>query len=161
LEFIDAGRPLAGTTSPFSGCDLVYLTGGDPLKFRRALLASGLDRHIRTFAAAGGPIVAASGGAMQLTPNVSLFRLLKSSAEEVLRTRAEFDGIGLVQFEILPHLERHSAPFLARVSRYSQAIAHDVVALADGAALIFQHGTLQYVGAVMRYRAGVSTPLAP
>jgi peptidase E len=140
--------------------DVIYLSGGDPIAFRRSILRAGLAGRLRQCLAAGSLIVAASGGSMQLTRNVSLFRLLTAALDEVVASRGEFEALGFVDYEILPHLNRLEAPFLETVRRYSERIPHDVIALADGAAVLHE-GSADYrcVGRAAKYRHGVVTPI--
>ena len=140
--------------------DIVYLTGGDPLLFRDNLRRSGLGLRLREFVAAGRLVVGASGGAMQLTANVSLFRLLSESVEHVVTTRSDFEALGLVDFELLPHLNRHDEAFLEKVRRYSELVPNDIVALADGAALMSgDDGVWRCSGGGARFRHGLRSEI--
>ena len=140
--------------------DTVYLSGGNPLGFRRSIQAAGIGPRLRAYLADGGLIVAASGGAMQLTANVSLFRLITESVDDVLRSHSKYEALGMVQYEILPHLNRLDPPFLEKVLRYSERVHHDVIALADGAAVL--HSSLEdglCIGKVVRFRFGEVTDI--
>jgi peptidase E len=155
LEFVDAGAPRPELHDLAERFDAIYLSGGNPLLFRQRLEDSGLGEQVRAFAATDRPVIAASGGAMQLTPNVSLYRLLSASPERVLSERASFDALGLTSFEILPHLNRHDSSFLDLVARYSERLDRDVIALADGAAVVCRDGRVsQCIGRVVRYSNG-------
>jgi peptidase E len=105
-------------------------------------------------------IVAASGGSMQLTKNVSLFRLLTEPLDKVLANSGEYEALGVVNYEVLPHLNRFEQAFLETVRCYSEHVAHDVIGLADGAALLHS-GCDDYkcVGQAIRFRSGVMTPI--
>ena len=139
--------------------DVVYLTGGDPIAFRSNILRAGLPSRLRECLAAGRMIVAASGGAMQLTRNVSLFRLLSAPLDEVCGQHAEHEALGLVDYEVLPHLNRFEPPFLETVRRYSERVTHDIIALADGAAVLHTGHDYRSVGTAARFRNGVMSPL--
>ena len=142
------------------GYDVVYLSGGDPIAFRHNLRRSGFDVALRGFATRGRLIIGASGGAMQLTRNVSLYRLLSASVDEVVSTHAEFDALGLVGYEILPHLNRHDPAFQDKVQRYSEQVPHDIVALADGAVAFCDDASdCRCFGHGVRYRQGVRVPI--
>jgi hypothetical protein len=60
---------------------------GNPIAFRKDLTQSGFLTRLRDFVESGGLIVAASGGAMQITPNLSLYRLLTADVDHVLKVR--------------------------------------------------------------------------
>jgi peptidase E len=135
--------------------DVIYLSGGDPLRFRFNMLRAGLGGRLRQCLAAGRLIVAASGGALLLTPNVSVYRLQSESLEHVLATRGRFDAVGAVPYEFLPHVNRHDAAFLEKVRAYSAHIDVDIIAVPDGGALIHQAPeTFEAVGRITRFRRG-------
>lgn len=140
--------------------DILYLTGGDPIGFRRNILRVGLDGRLRQYLTTGGLVVAASGGSMQLTKNVSLFRLLNEALEAVLENRDDYEALAIVDYEILPHLNRFQPSFLETVRRYSEQVHHDVIGLADGAAVLHQ-GRDSYwcAGQATRFHSGVVTPI--
>jgi peptidase E len=136
--------------------DVIYLSGGDPVGFRRNMLRTRLDEYLGEYLEAGGLIVAANGGSMQFTKNISLYRLLTMPLDEVVLSFCEYAALGIVKCEILPHLNRFESSFLERVGRYSERIPHDVLAIADGAALIHADGDrYRCVGQVIKYRDGV------
>jgi len=140
--------------------DVIYLTGGDPIGFRHNILRTGLPTRLRQCLAAGRLIVAASGGSMQLTKNVSLFRLHTASLDEVFANRGEYEALSIVEYEILPHLNRFEPSFLEMVRCYSERVVHDVIALADGAALLYANcDDYMCLGRVTRFRNGVMTEI--
>lgn len=159
LEYCDIDEePNEGQLERLDQYDVIYLTGGDPIAFRRNILRAGLPTRLRQCLAAGRLIVAASGGSMQLTKNVSLFRLLTETLDEVFSTRGEYEALGVVSYEILPHLNRLEPSFVETVRRYSERVPHDVIALADGAALVHATGDeYRSVGRAARFRNGVMT----
>ncbi|MEZ4869778.1 MAG: Type 1 glutamine amidotransferase-like domain-containing protein [Caldilineaceae bacterium] len=136
--------------------DVIYLSGGDPVRFRHNLLRAGLADRLRECLTAGRLIVGASGGSMQLTQNVSLFRLVNATIDEVLADHAEYAAMGLVPYEILPHVDRWEPPFLEQVRRYSERVEHDIIGLADGSAMLHtSQRDYQCIGQVQRFRKGV------
>ena len=136
--------------------DVIYLSGGDPVRFRVNLFRSGLSGQLRRCLTAGRLVVAASGGSLLLTPNVSIFRLQTESVDTVLDHRGRFDAMSAVAYEVLPHANRCDAALLDKVRRYSEHVANDVVALSDGAALLHSGDSVAAVGNVARYRLGAT-----
>ena len=135
--------------------DVLYLTGGDPLVFRQTILLHGLRERFRAYLDTGRLIVAASGGAMQFTRNVSLYRLLANSVEDVIAQRDAYEAIGIVNYELLPHLNCHTAEFLESVKRYSERVQHEIIAINDGAALLHDGSSeFQCDGRAMRFLRG-------
>jgi peptidase E len=135
--------------------DVVFLSDGDPVRFRYNALRSGLSGRLRQCAASGRTIVGAGGGALLLTPNVSILRLAHGPAADVLATRPRLDALAAVPYELLPHANRWPPPMLDRVREYSAQIDHDIVAVADGGALFHNgSGALHSEGDIVRYRKG-------
>lgn len=161
LEYCDIDeQPNEHQLAHLDEYDVVYLTGGDPLLFCRRLGRGGLGERLQACLAAGRLLVGASGGAMYLTKNVSLFRLLTGTADDVARTHGNHTGLSMVDYEILPHLNRHDAPFLERVRSYSELLPHDVVALEDGAAMVYTGGGgPRCSGRAVRFRRGTESPI--
>lgn len=95
---------------------------------------------------------------MQLTANVSVFRLLTESLEAVIAARETYAGLGLTDYEVLPHLNRHEPWFLERVRSYSERSGCDIVGLADGAAWLHTGaGGVRCFGRAVRFRDGART----
>jgi peptidase E len=135
--------------------EVLYLTGGDALRFRYNAMRTGLAGRLRQCADLGRLIIGAGAGAMLLTPNVSLSRLPQEVTAEVIDSRLRFEALGAVAYEVLPHSERWGEAVSAKVREYSRRVDNDIVGLADGSAL-FPTGpdTFSSVGTVTRYRNG-------
>lgn len=135
--------------------DAIYLNGADALRFRFNANRSGLSGRLRQCAVAGRLIVGAGGGSLLLTPNVSVMRLQQETLADVLATRARFEALGAVPYELVPHRNRWPAAFLEKVQAYSAQLDHDVIALADGGAMLHL-GNAPPVsdGTITRYRKG-------
>ena len=74
---------------------------------------------------------------------------------DVLATRARFEALGAVPYELVPHRDRLPASFLDRVQAYSAHLDHDVIVLADGGALLHLGSAPPASdGAITRYRKG-------
>jgi dipeptidase E len=141
-------------------CDILYLSGGDPIRFRHNILRAGFSERLRHCLAVGRLVVAASGGSLQLTKNVSLFRLQDAAIDDVYASRGEYEALGLVEYELLPHLNRLDPGFLEKVRQYSERVDHDIVALTDGAALLHSsRDDYQCVGQAAIFRKGVMAPI--
>ena len=156
LEYLDIDEDLDQVQLAYlHEFDVIFLSDGDPVRFRYNAIRAGLAGRLRQCAGLGRLIVGASGGALLLTPNVSLFRLQTDSDEEVLATRGRFSALGAVAFELLPHADRLDAAFIDKVRRYSEQAGTDVVAVADGGAIFpTSADEFEHVGTITRYRRG-------
>ena len=132
-----------------------YLSGGDPIKFREALINSMFCTWLSDAFETGRSLLGASGGAMQFTTNVSIFRLLELDVDSVLEQREQYQGLGLVPFEILPHFDRHSPEFIEKVRLYSERAKSDIWCLPDGTAVaVVDNGSVVPIGNPKRLIAG-------
>ena len=161
LEYCDIdNEPTEEQLDRLDQYDIIYLTGGDPIGFRRNILRVGLAKRLQQYLTTGLLIVAASGGSMQLTKNVSLFRLGTVPLDEVFENRDEYEALGIVDYEILPHMNRFEPSFLEIVRRYSERVDHDVIGLADDAAVLHRSSDNYWcVGQATRFRGEVMTPI--
>ena len=80
---------------------------------------------------------------------------------EVVATYRDYEALGFVNCEILPHQNRLEPSFLETVRQYSEYMTHDVIGLADGAAMLYT-GSSEYrcVGQAVRFRRGIITSIA-
>ena len=161
LEFCDIDEePDDRQLARLDRYDALYFTGGDPLVFRRNIERSGMSEGLRAFLSSGRLVVAASGGAMQFTANVSLYRLLSSTVDVVVGERAAYAGLGFAGYELLPHLNTLDAAFVDKVQRYSARVPCDIVALEDGAAIVHESvDRFRCIGRAVRFREGVRTAI--
>jgi len=61
----------------------------------------------------------------------------------------------VVPYEFLPHLDEHDAGFLEKVRQYSLAIAHPVIGVMDGGALIHKsRDEFRFVGRASVFQGG-------
>lgn len=162
IECITVGEaPRRARPARLDEFDAVVLSGGDPVAFRNDLLRSGTFAELADRIRGGHCVVASSGGAMQLTPNVSLFRLETVPVERVIADRERFRAMGATPFELLPHLNRCGEALLERVARYSARANCDVLALADGAAWLCDEAGVRIVGEALSFCAGERETLSP
>lgn len=137
-----------------TGAGLVF-SGGDPIVFRAEISQPPLRAWLQGCLKAAPVVVAASGGAMQLTPNVSLFRLLHNDVQTVVRERGQYGALGCVPFEVLPHFDRQVPAFIDLVRQYSAQATADIWCLPDGTAVACsQDGKVTAIGAARLLRCG-------
>lgn len=154
LEYCDIDKePNEMQLSTLDQYDVIYLSGGDPIRFQRNILKIGISIQLRKCLDVGCLVVAASGGSMQMTKNVSLFRLVGTPLDKVLAEHSAYKALGIVDYEILPHVNRLESTFLEKVRRYSEEVPDDIIGLADGAALIYTNSDdFLFTGQVTRFR---------
>jgi dipeptidase E len=135
--------------------DVIVLTGADAVRFRFNANRSGLSGRLRQCLVAGRLVVGVSGGALLLTPNVSALRLEHEPLDAVLATRGRFEALAAVPYEFVPHRDRRPPAFLEQLRAYSVQLDHDVVAAADGSAMMhLGDGPPLGDGSITRYRKG-------
>jgi peptidase E len=157
LDYFDIDVELDETRlSHLDQYDILYLSGGDPIRFRLNLLQAGLPARLQQFLDKGRMLVAASGGSLQLTQNVSLYRLQEASVDEVFEGRHAYQALGFVPYELLPHLNRLAPEFLDKVRQYSARVEHDILAIPDGSAVLHRdRNDYRCVGWTVSFRNGL------
>ena len=156
LEYLDIDEDLDQVQIAYlHEFDVICLTADDPVRFRYNAIRAGLAGRLRQCVTLGRVVVGTSGGALLLTPNVSLSRLQTESVDDVLATRGRFDAIGAVSFEVLPHANRWDEALRVKVQQYSAAVDSDIVAMDDGGAVLASASAgVEHVGTVTIYRRG-------
>ena len=156
LDFIDIDEdPDERQLDNLNKYDVIYLTGGNPIGFKRNIHQSGLESRLLHLITEDLLIMGASGGSMPFTKNVSLFRLVTETVDEVFTDYSEYKALNIVDYELLPHLNKMESSFLQKVKEYSKRINHDIISIDDGSALFHTNGNLRYIGKVVRFRNGV------
>lgn len=139
-----------GKVSELLSCDIIHLSAGDPLQFRRGLLARGLATVLRDYYHAGGTLVGVSGGAVQLGQSTRLFQLFTGSLGGALDPDSDLRTLQLVDFEFLPHFNRWTDAFKNEVATYARSTGIIVYAGNDGDGLIVDGTGMTPVGDIVR-----------
>jgi hypothetical protein len=148
-EFSAYGLELDVHSAPLGGPSRFFVAGGPPTQLYAAIapvLAAAIDD--------GCILAAASGGAMLCTSNLSLFRLRDVSANQAVKERDQYPGLGFCKCELLPHFDRHPKAFIDKVRWYSEAVDGDIWCLQDGTALVWTEGEAQPIGTARCMRGG-------
>ena len=84
--------------------------------------------------------------------------MLTETLDEAFANRGGYQALGVVSYELLPQLNRFEPSFVEAVLPDSEQVPHDVIALADGAAVVHATGDeYRQVGEAARCRDGVMT----
>lgn len=126
-------------------CDIIHLSAGDPIAFRKALKERSIDQVLKDNFTNGGTIVGVSGGAVQLGKSTKLFHLFIGSNEE-----SDIDALGLVDFEYLPHYNRWNEDFKEKVKDYVQSTGTIVYAGNDGDGIMVENGEIRLIGDIVK-----------
>jgi dipeptidase E len=117
--------------------DVVHLSGGEVVTFRRRLSSSGCDEKLRDFSRRGGVIVGVSAGAMLLGRT---FRTASLFGE-----KGDFTGLGFFDFELVPHVAEHF-PKLDLLQVFARKHQTPLYALNDGDVLVVQGNKIRIHG---------------
>ena len=126
-------------------CDMIHLSAGDPIAFRKALKERNIDKVIKDYYTNGGTIVGVSGGAVQLSKSTRLFHLFIGSNQD-----SDIAALQLVDFEFLPHYNRWDNEFKAKVKDYVQSTGTIVYAGNDGDGIIVENGEIRLIGDIAK-----------
>jgi dipeptidase E len=122
----------------FFECDVIHLSGGDVCPFMQRLRRTGCDRRLIEFANRGGVILGVSAGAMILGKT-----FLSAS---LFGEKGSFDGLGLFDFEIVPHVSEHF-PRFDLLRSFAVKNRKSVYALNDGDVVVVSGAKVKTYGA--------------
>jgi dipeptidase E len=131
-------------------CDAIHLSGGNTFYFLRWLKMRGMLDMLRTYALQGGVLVGVSAGAILMTPDAEAGQIC---GDRLVSGLENWDGIGLVDFHIIPHLNRFPDPHTL-LEGYSKRKAARVFGIPDGSGLVIRGEELQEIGEVLQYAGG-------
>lgn len=134
--------------------EAIHLTGGNTFYFLKWLKARDMDTRLRDYCASGGVLIGVSAGAILMTPDVEPGQLC---GDRLVSGLADWQGMGLVDFHFLPHLERFPQP-QALLQDYSQRKNCTVYGCPDGSGLVVCGERVITVGEVLCYERGAPRP---
>jgi dipeptidase E len=136
--------------------DVIYLAGGNTYTFLHLLRKSGLFKHVRQFAKAGGVLAGLSAGAILMTPSIGLAGVPSYDADENemgLRGPKALQGLGLVDFEFSPH-DSSDPRRQKQLQIYADRIERPVFSVGDGGGLVVEGENLEFFGKVRVFAEG-------
>lgn len=131
-------RSSAEEIQAFFASDVIHLSGGAVSPFMARLRATGCEGHLRDFAQRGGVLLGVSAGAMLLGTTFQ--------SASLFGEKGSFDGLGLFDFEIVPHVAEHF-PRLDLLRSFAVKIKKTVYALNDGDVVVVSGAKIKTYGA--------------
>ncbi|MCA1054016.1 Type 1 glutamine amidotransferase-like domain-containing protein [Rossellomorea aquimaris] len=125
-------------------CDVIHLSAGNPLYFRRALRNRAMVEPLRHYYVNGGTIVGVSGGAVQLGKTAKLFELFIGDEGQ-----DRLDTLDLADFEFLPHYNRWDEKYKRAVVQHARASKTKVLAGSDGDGVIIDSDGVHFIGDIV------------
>jgi dipeptidase E len=135
----------AGLRERLAANDLVWVTGGNSFLLMRAMVQSGFIPLIREMLARDRIVYGGySAGAVVATPSLRGIDLMDAPHEiaESYEPAAIWDGMGLVDFSIVPHYRSNhpESPLAEKVTDYLTASKTKFITLRDGEVFIRDDG---------------------
>lgn len=122
--------------------DVVHLSGGEIIPFAQRIRETSCDQLLKTFLQRGGVVVGVSAGAMVLGSTFKSASLFKE--------RGQFHGVGLYDFEIIPHaneiFQRNDL-----LKAFSNQHKINVYAMNDGGIIVIHGKKIKINGAVQYF----------
>lgn len=133
--------------------DVIYLAGGNTFYFLKHLRESGFLKKLEKFAERGGVIAGLSAGAIVMTPTIDLAAYPPPDADLNEVKLKNWRGLGLVDFEFLPHYSNSKSASEAML-RYSRRSKRLIFATPDGSGIAVDCGELNIFGPVYIFYRG-------
>ncbi len=125
----------------FFECDLIHLSGGEVCAFMDRLRAAGMEEYLLRFAQRGGVLLGVSAGAMLMSKTFSAATLFGERGGTV--------GLGLFEFEIVPHVSEHF-PRLDVLQTFAKKNHKTLYALNDGDIVVISGQKLKTYGSPIK-----------
>lgn len=137
-------------------CNIIHLSAGDPIYFNKNIKKRNFMDVLRHFADQGGILVGVSGGSLQLTRTVALYKSFMGGLDGV--THDDYVGLSalnLVDFEFLPHYNRWNKDFINTIKAYSAKFDCLIYACRDGDGILVRDNEIEFTGNIIRIENGV------
>lgn len=132
---------IQGCRTALSAADVVHLSGGEVIAFALRLKQTGCDVLVREFVHRGGVVLGVSAGAMILSSSFKTATLF--------RERGEFFGLGIIDFEIVPHAEEHF-PCRDLLEKFASEKSVSLYAMNDGDIVVVHGKKIRTYGTPVR-----------
>ena len=123
-------------------CDAIHLTGGNTFRFSYWLQTRGLFDHLKRYVASGGVLIGVSAGAIMMTPDISSSAYCGDEPYPALQNN---DGLSLVDFEIIPHIESQDD-----LTEFAKLRPRMLYGIPDGSAIIIDNDQMEFIGPIFQ-----------
>ena len=155
--FFDLGDEYDGSkVDELFSCNIIHLSAGDPLYFLQNIKKRNFVDVLRHFVDQGGILVGVSGGSLQLTKTVAVYKSFIGDLDNI--TYEDYVGLSalnLVDFEFLPHYNRWNQDFINTVKAYSAKFASLIYACRDGDGILVNDNEIEFIGNIIRIENGI------
>jgi dipeptidase E len=131
--------------------DSIYLSGGNTPHFLYNIKKRRFDRILREHISSGGILIGLSAGSYIMTPTilytVEYHKQLGNFDVLNIDRLSEFDALGFVDFEVVPHFDHVAKRKLAR--KYKKRIKNKLYGMYDGSGIIIDGTEVQFIGRVV------------
>ncbi len=137
-------------------CHIIHLSAGDPIYFNQNIKRRNFVRVLRNFVDQGGILVGVSGGSLQLTKTVAIYKAFIGNLDGI--TYEDYEGLfglNLVDFEFLPHFNRWNQGFIDKVKSYSAKFSCLIFACRDGDGIVVNDTEIEFVGDIVKIENGI------
>ena len=137
-------------------CEIIHLSAGDPIYFNQNMKRRNFLDVLRGFVDQGGILVGVSGGGLQMSRTVAIYKAFIGNLEDI--TDEVYEGLSaldLVDFEYLPHFNRWDQDFLDTVKAYSEEFSCLIYACRDGDGILVNDKKLEFIGEVIKIENGI------
>lgn len=133
--------------------DIVYLSGGNTIKFLKNIRRRKVDKDLNMFLKAGGVVIGVSAGAMLLTKSIACTVNYHSEIGNLKETtgydygdlnKEDLIGLGLLDFEFIPHFKNSNKDVLLK--GYIDSSSNTIFGCSDGAGLVIKDEEIEICG---------------
>lgn len=130
-------------------CDVIHLSGGDPLDFLTNIKMRKFDHLLRKYVEKGGVLVGVSAGAIIMSEFIDISAFRDDRKDKIIGNK----GLNLVDFDFMPHWDR-GIYTLEELKKYSFQNKRIVYLCNDGGGIIINDNNIKVIGEIVKIKNG-------
>lgn len=133
----------------FKNCEGIFLSGGNTYLFLKNLKERNIVRYIKEMVQEGKPLIGVSAGSIIMSKTIKI----ASFHDENEVHLSELTGLGLVDFEFMPHWNREEEQ-MVQLLKYSLLQEESIFTCRDGDGIVIDGNKIEFYGDIKQIRKG-------
>lgn len=133
----------------FKNCEGIFLSGGNTYLFLKNLKERNIIRYIKEMVQEGKPLIGVSAGSIIMSKTIKI----ASFHDENEVHLSELTGLGLVDFEFMPHWNREEEQ-MVQLLKYSLLQEESIFTCRDGDGIVIDGNKIEFYGDIKQIRKG-------
>lgn len=133
----------------FTSCDAIFLSGGNTYQFLKNMKERNIVKYIKKMVNEGKPLIGVSAGSIIMSKSIKIAAFHDENEVQL----NELSGLGLVEFEFMPHWNREKDQ-LDELLKYSLNQEERIFTCDDGDGIVIEGDEIEFYGDIKKIRNG-------